>query len=180
MAGIRRMSWPQAFLRYGIAVPLVLALASCAVVPQAEAPPAPAPVAAPPPPQAAPAPRPWEDRDLDAGDWRYDEATRSARFIQPGKAAPLLTMQCDTAGRSMVISAGLGGGTGSLQVQLRTSAGVDQLVLVGDQVRLDVQDQRLDRIAFSRGRFALEAANGSHLTLPVYAEIGRVIEECRA
>jgi hypothetical protein len=46
-------------------------------------------------------------------------------------------------------------------------------------VRLTANDQRLDRIAFSRGRFALDASNGSHLTLPVYAEIGRVIEECR-
>ena len=39
--------------------------------------------------------------------------------------------------------------------------------------------ERLDRIAFSRGRFALEAANGRALTLPVQSEIGRAIEDCR-
>ena len=37
---------------------------------------------------------------------------------------------------------------------------------------------RLDRIAFSRGRFALEGTTGA-LTLPVQSEIGRAIEDCR-
>lgn len=174
------MSWRQAFFRYGTAVPLILAAASCAVVPPPEPPRPPAPVVAPAPPPSTPSPaKPWEDRDLDSGDWHYDDATHSARFVQPGNAAPLLTLQCSQSGRELVMSAGLGGGTGPLQVQLRTTAGNDRLTFVGGQIRLAAHDGRLDRIAFSRGRFALEAVNGSHLTLPVYAEIGRVIEECR-
>ena len=40
-------------------------------------------------------------------------------------------------------------------------------------------DNVLDAIAFSRGRFVIEQAGQSPLVLPPHAEIGRVIEDCR-
>src|SRR3546814_18608375 len=55
-------------------------------------------------------------------------------------------------------------------VSLRTSAGTDQLRFDGGSATLPTRDPRLDRIAFSRGRFALEGPVGGALTLP---EIGR-------
>ena len=64
-------------------------------------------------------------------------------------------------------------------VSLRTSAGTDQIRFDGGSATLPNRDPRLDRIAFSRGRFALETPGGGALTLPVQAEIGRVIEDCR-
>ena len=64
-------------------------------------------------------------------------------------------------------------------VALRTSAATDQVRFDGGTAIVPSRDIRLDRIAFSRGRFALEAANGRALTLPVQSEIGRVIEDCR-
>ena len=64
-------------------------------------------------------------------------------------------------------------------VSLRTSAGTDEIRFDGGSATLPNRDPRLDRIAFSRGRFALEASNGSTLTLPVQSEIGRLIEDCR-
>lgn len=41
-------------------------------------------------------------------------------------------------------------------------------------------DVVLDQIAYSRGRFALEAAGLPMLILPPWAEVARVIEDCRA
>jgi len=85
---------------------------------------------------------------------------------------PLLTMAC--SGGAIRLTAALDGA-----VALRTSAATDQVRFDGGTAIVPSRDIRLDRIAFSRGRFALEAANGRALTLPVQSEIGRVIEDCR-
>ena len=82
------------------------------------------------------------------------------------------------SGGSIELGAGLGAGE-TIVVDLKTSAGTDRMRLNGGRVAIPNRDVRLDRIAFSRGRFALEASNGSTLTLPVQSEIGRLIEDCR-
>lgn len=160
--------------RYAVVGTLMLAVAGCAAIPTPEAPPpAPQPVA--PPPAPAPPPTPtagWEDRAVDRGAWRYDAASRTASFVPTGSGNPLLTMACSGGGIRM--TSVLSG-----NVSLRTSAGTDQIRFDGGSANLPTRDPRLDRIAFSRGRFALEAAGGSALTLPVQSEIGRVIEDCR-
>ena len=160
--------------RFGIAGALVLVAAGCAAIPQPEAPPpAPRPVA--PAPTPAPLPTPaagWEDRAVDAGAWRYDAGSRTAAFVPTGSATPLLTMAC--SGSSVRLTSALAG-----NVSLRTSAGTDQIRFEGGSASIGNRDARLDRIAFSRGRFALETPGGGALTLPVQSEIGRVIEDCR-
>ena len=157
---------------------LTLAIAGCTAIPTPEAPPpAPAPIAAPPPPAPTPPARAWDERALDAGAWRYDAGSRTARFVQTGSASPLVTLAC--SGSGLRLSAGLGSAGQPLDVTLRTTAGSDRLRFDGSGATLPARDPRLDRIAFSRGRFALEASNGSALTLPVQSEIGRVIEDCR-
>ncbi len=163
--------------RYGLMVPLLLAVAGCAAVPTPQAPTPSAPqVVGPAPTPAAPLPVPnksWEDRMVDSGAWRYDAANRSAAFIPPTSAGkPLLAMTC--TGGGIRLTAGLIG-----DVSLRTSAGTDQIRFDGGSASLPSRDPRLDRIAFSRGRFALETPGGGALTLPVQSEIGRVIEDCR-
>lgn len=160
--------------RYAAAATLVLVVAGCAAIPQPEAPPpAPRPVA--PAPAPAPLPTPtagWEDRAIDRGAWRYDAASRTAAFVPTGSANPLLTMACSGGGIRM--TSALSG-----NVSLRTSAGTDAIRFDGGSANLPTRDPRLDRIAFSRGRFALETPGGGALTLPVQSEIGRVIEDCR-
>lgn len=156
------------------AATLTLVVAGCAAIPQPEAPPpAPQPVA--PAPAPAPLPTPtagWEDRAVDRGAWRYDAASRTAAFVPTGSSNPLLTMACSGGGIRM--TSGLSG-----NVSLRTSAGTDAIRFDGGSANLPSRDPRLDRIAFSRGRFALETPGGGALTLPVQSEIGRVIEDCR-
>lgn len=44
---------------------------------------------------------------------------------------------------------------------------------------LSARDSLLDAIALSRGRFAVEAAGLPTLYLPSWAEVSRVIEDCR-
>ena len=173
------MSRKRAWWRYSIALPMTLLVASCAAIPAAPPPPPPAPVAAAPRPAPMPTPaKSWDERGLDAGEWRYDSASRTATFAQSGTASPLLTMAC--SGGSIDLTAGLGSASDAIDVDLRTSAGSDRMRLSGGRIALNNRDPRLDRIAFSRGRFALEASNGSTLTLPVQSEIARLIEDCRS
>jgi hypothetical protein len=160
--------------RYGVTGALMLVVAGCTAIPQPEAPPpAPRPVA--PAPTPAPLPTPtsgWEDRAVNAGAWRYDAGSRTAAFVPTGSANPLLTLTCSGGGIRM--TSALAG-----NVSLRTSAGTDQIRFDGGSAKLTNRDPRLDRIAFSRGRFALETPGGGAMTLPVQSEIGRVVEDCR-
>ncbi|WP_428631434.1 hypothetical protein [Sphingopyxis sp.] len=161
--------------QYSLLVPVMLAVAGCSAVPTPAAPPPrPAPVAVAPTPAPLPTPsKGWEERAVDSGAWRYDAADRTAAFVPTGSANPLLTMACN--GGSIRLTSALGG-----NVSLRTSAGTDAIRFDGGNATLPNRDPRLDRIAFSRGRFALETPGGGALTLPVQSEIGRVIEDCRS
>lgn len=159
---------------YAMTAALALAIAGCTAIPTPEAP-SPPPQPAAPAPTPAPLPTPtlgWEDRAVDRGAWRYDVPSRTAAFVPTGSANPLLTMACSGGGIRM--TAALSG-----NVSLHTSAGTDQIRFDGGGASLPSRDPRLDRIAFSRGRFALETPGGGALTLPVQSEIGRVIEDCR-
>lgn len=163
----------QPGFRYGALGALMLAVAGCTAIPQPAAPPPPQPVA--PAPTPAPLPPPtagWEDRAVNAGAWRYDAGSRTAAFVPTGSANPLLSLTCSGGGIRM--SSALAG-----NVSLRTSAGTDQIRFDNGSANLANRDPRLDRIAFSRGRFALETPGGGAMTLPVQSEIGRVIEDCR-
>ena len=167
------MTRDQLHLRYAIALPMMVALASCAAPrpggPVATVPAPPVVTPAPAPVVAAPASGAWEDRALTPGDWHH--VPRMAIY---GEHA---TLRCEMPGRSMALSVRGLQPTGPLM--LRTSAASDRMEQMNGTVRMDVNDVRLDRMAFSRGRFAVEDAAGRALTFPSWAEIGRVIEDCR-
>lgn len=57
-------------------------------------------------------------------------------------------------------------------VAAQAGASGAELVLAGN-------DRLLDAMAFSRGRFTIEQAGQPPLIIPAYAEVGRVIEDCR-
>lgn len=46
-------------------------------------------------------------------------------------------------------------------------------------VTLEARDPLLDAMAFSNGRFAINAASERALVVPAWPEITRVIEDCR-
>lgn len=163
-------------------------LASCAP------PPAPAPV--PPPPPAprvvAPAPRPalpplgprvdWRDAPITPGDWRWaiEGGQSVARF-----ADGLLVLRCDPAQRTVTL-ARRGRADSAVPMTITTSSqnrpltgtpvpGTDPALAI----TLPADDPLLDALAFSRGRFAVEAMGLPTLYVPAWSEVSRVIEDCR-
>lgn len=133
------------------------------------------PVAPPPPPPVTPAvvTRDWRDLPLTPGTWSYADGV--ARFADGGQ--PLLLMRCDRDARIVEIEQPLGrAGT----LTLITSYGATDLPTPeGARARIPAADPLLDRIAFSRGRFSVQASGAPQLVVPSWAEVSRVIEECR-
>jgi hypothetical protein len=145
-------------------------LAGCTSAPAPR--PAPAPLRPPPPPSPPPPPpaqEDWRDIALTPGDWRYG-GDGSARF---GAGGDGFTIRCDRAARQVLLARE--GATGTMIV--RTSEGSRNFA--STSAALPVSDAFLDAIAFSRGRFTVEAAGVPMLVLPSWPEPSRVIEDCR-
>lgn len=164
----------------------LLTLAGCQMVPHAEPVSPPAPAARPAPPPPPPAAQPalsWEEAPVAPGDWSYRQtgADSEARF-GTNASAPLLTVRCTGATRRIVLQ---GAGLGGSALTIRTSYGAlewtaDAPVASGLTVTRPAGDPGFDWIAYSRGRIALEASAAPRLIVPVWAELVRVIEDCRA
>ena len=161
----------------------VLALAAC--VPTTARQPQPQPVAPPVqalpprPVQQLPAPTPsvdWIDAALSAGDWTYRQGG-SAAFGPP--ASPSFVIAC-TGARIRLERTGAASGS---QLTIRTSSEARTLAATptggGLVSELAASDPLLDAIAFSRGRFSVEAPGMARLVIPAWPEAARVVEECR-
>ncbi|MBB3694715.1 hypothetical protein [Sphingomonas sp. BK580] len=165
--------------------PLTAALVLAAgCVPQVTPPPpAPAPTPAPAPalpPAPAPLAADWQDWPRTPGTWRYtrDAAGPVASFGTGATA--VATARCDRAARTVTLTR-IGGV--AAPVTMRTSATTRTLpataVAGGAAVALAASDRLLDAMVFSRGRFTLEQPGIAPLVLPPWAELARVIEDCR-
>ncbi|MEQ1543172.1 MAG: hypothetical protein ABL926_13075, partial [Novosphingobium sp.] len=144
-----------------------------------------------PVPRPAPLPLPrvsadWRDAAQTPGTWtwRGDGGTSVAQFGEPG-LPPLASVTCDRAA-GQVLLARQSRASGTVPIQVTTTA--TSRALVSEPLRssagwlvvaLRARDPLLDAIAFSRGRFAFEAAGEATLYLPSWPEIGRAIEDCR-
>lgn len=153
--------------------------------PQAASQPAPRPAPAPapvtPPAQTPRASQDWRDAPQTVGNWSQQGGT--ARF-GPGEAT-LFALACNRAGRTVSLVR-TGASTVSLPMTIVTTSdtrplsadpapqGQPQLIAT-----LAANDALLDSMAFSRGRFAVEVNGLPTLYLPAWAEVGRVIEDCR-
>jgi hypothetical protein len=163
---------------------LALLASACAaptVVPPAPPPPQPRPAPPPPPPPPAPTVKDWRDAPQTTGNWRYEAGT--ARF-GPGEST-LFAMTCNRAGGTISLIR-TGASTVALPMTVATStqtrplsaepAPQGQPYLI---TALPARDPLLDAMAFSRGRFSVEVNGLPTLYLPAWAEVGRVIEDCR-
>lgn len=174
---------------------LAAMLAACA--PTAKAPPpASAPPAARPQPAttapARPAPPPatvtdqWMDTALTAGDWRYQVNASGpiAVFIAAGGRGEFV-MSCERGnGRFGLWRAGTS--TGPRVMTIRTETATRTFTVTqGENTNpylvagIAPADPLLDAMALSKGRFAVEVEGFAPLYLPSYAEVSRVIEDCR-
>ena len=151
---------------------------------------APAPV--PAAPVARPVVRDWRDAPQTPGAWTYaaEPGGSAARFGLPG-ALPLLVLRCDRV-RPAVLIQRQSLGSGALPATITTSSSVRRLVAapargnpmaqngpIRFEIALNTADPLLDAMAFSRGRFLFEMSGAPTLVLPAWAEVGRVIEDCR-
>ncbi|MDC8754667.1 hypothetical protein OIK40_08445 [Erythrobacter sp. sf7] len=175
----------------------ILVLGAC--VPAAKAPPAPAPVARPAPvptPTPTPAPAPviqapvsdnWMDAPATPGDWRYAATANGSQADFGTPAAPVaFTIACraTTAGPQIELTRHDSAAdnvpftvrteTATRTFRARTSS--QRTILV---YGIDPRDPLLDAIALSKGRFAIEVEGLPTLYLPSWAEVTRVIEDCR-
>lgn len=161
---------------------LPVILAACA--------PKPPVVAAPPPPRlVAPRPAPplsadWRDWAVTPGVWRYgaDERGSVAMYGRVNSDA-VAVLRCDRRGGRVFLSVP-GSAPGSLTVRTSSTARTLPVGATGGTppylaVTLTPADPLLDAIAFSRGRFALSLPGVAPLVLPAWAEVGRVVEDCR-
>jgi hypothetical protein len=138
--------------------------------------------AVPPPPLGAHPAGSWEDWPIQPGDWQFavSGTGAAARYVGAGGAA--ITLACERAGGDVVMTAA-GMGMAS-DVAVHTTNGTENLNGVagadgGLRVVLQSRAGILDRMAFSRGRFALSNSAGQGAALPAWPEIGRLTEFCR-
>lgn len=141
------------------------------------------PVTVAPPPPARPV-GDWTDWPLAAGDWVYRQDERgSIALFGPPNTDALVTLRCDRA-RQRIYLARAGSGTGNIVIRssstMKEFAGASTggaLPYIATEIT--PRDPILDAMIYSRGRIAIEVAGQMPLAIPSWAEIGRVVEDCR-
>ena len=143
-----------------------------------------------PTPTRAPAPTPvptstqWADQPQTPGDWRYSRVDGGsiARF---GNGTPVFGLGCMANTRRVALLRYGVPATGAGSMIIRTEF-FDRSVATqpsndgrDQSAALEANDQLLDAMAFSKGRFAVEMAGAPVLYLPSWPEVTRVIEDCR-
>ena len=112
-------------------------------------------------------------------------AGRSTATFTGSNGLTLVTLSCDRA-QARVLLARSGAAATALPLAVITTSA--RRPLLSDPaaatsgwlaVPIAAADRLLDAMAFSRGRFALEAAGQETLYLPAWPEISRVVEDCR-
>lgn len=122
----------------------------------------------------------WRARPLTPGGWTYRaEAAGSSTQFGTGSGTRVV-LRCLLPAQTMTLWVA-GGSAGTMTV--RSTAGIInwpvQSADRGATATLGARDPGLDRMIGSRGRFSIEAPGAEPLTLPVWAEVARVIEDCR-
>jgi len=164
----------------------MLLLASCV------APPPPAQPAAPvsPPVATTPAPTPrlsadWNDWPFAVGDWVYRRDDRgSIALFGPAGQNAVVSLRCDLQNRRIYLSREAT--APGQRIVIRTSSSTKEFAAKpngGTPAYLATEimpmDAILDAMAFSRGRILLETDGHSPIILPAWAEIARIVEDCR-
>ena len=192
---VMKANLPPAQAAWTAALAPLLLVAGCAALPPAPplAPPPPRPAPASPPraslPTSLPTPQDWRDAPITPGDWRWsrENGASVSRFGLPGQPSAL-ELRCDVARGvvALALPAQAWAASGPASISITTStlnrplvadppSGADQRLVVS----LPAHDPLLDAMAFSRGRWRIEAEGRPALTVPSWPEVARVIEDCR-
>jgi hypothetical protein len=180
------------YAHLGGALALTFAIAAC--VPQPRPAPTPTPVARPamaptPTPSARPASQAtaWMDQPASEGDWFYrTEGNWSLALFGGEETEADFILRCER-GRGAIRLAFAGTAAGTVTMRIRTETMTRILPVQADDdaplpylvAILPARDPLLDAMALTKGRFAVEIEGGDTLYLPSWAEVTRVIEDCR-
>ena len=126
------------------------------------------------------------DAPATPGDWRYQIGADGplAVFIGAGGKGDFV-LTCDrTARRIELWRAGTSAGPVAMTIRTETATRSLAVVQAEDTnpyltTSLAAADPLLDAMALSKGRFAVETEGLAPLYLPSWAEVTRVIEDCR-
>lgn len=120
------------------------------------------------------------------GDWFYRAQANGglAWFGDQGSEARF-ALRCDRAARSIaLVRTAQAAGPTTMTIRSETATRTVAATpargeLPALEARLAASDPLLDAIAFSKGRFAVEVPGAPTLYMPSWAEVTRVIEDCR-
>ena len=181
------------------ALGLTFALAAC-IPPSPEPSPAPerTPAVQDPVPQISlpaagpdPAYANWMDAPRTPGDWSYNDFGFGTQAFYSDESSMRFVMQClveDPASRTKRIAIGRPGNfPETTQFRIKTETAERAFTArpfsfgptSGAAVFLNANDPVFDAMALSKGRFAVETPGLPTLYLPAWAEVTRVIEDCR-
>jgi hypothetical protein len=123
------------------------------------------------------------DQPATPGEWRYaPRGTGSEAGFWSPAGTPLARLRCMADTRTVVLALPVTGARAPL-VTIRTETATRTLAAVPADREMTVSfvagDPLLDAMALSKGRFALESEGLPPLSLPSWAEVTRVIEDCR-
>ncbi len=127
----------------------------------------------------------WTDWAITPGNWVYRKDDRgSIGFFGQGGQNAIVTLRCDKArGRIYLSRAGVANGPDMIVRTSATSKTLPAASAGGNPpyvaAELATLDPILDAMAYSRGRIAIETSGHSNIAIPAWAEIGRIIEDCR-
>jgi hypothetical protein len=119
-----------------------------------------------------------------AGTWFYSPAPdgSEALFLNT-TAQPQLIIHCVRATRRVSIAKSAGAAAPFLTVWTSSATRSLPANFNPGSARLTAElaafDPLLDSIAFSRGRFAVSVSGSPALIVPAWAEVARVVEDCR-
>ena len=172
------------YIRY-LTLFAALGLAACVAPPP---PPAPKIVSAPPLVDAPPTPRltgDWNNWPFTPGNWTYRRDGRGsvAQFGMSGRN-PMISFRCDVENRRVTLSREASAPGVSLVI--RTSSMTKTVAVSASEANstylaaaIATTDSILDAMAFSRGRVLVETEGQQPVILPSWAEIARIVEDCR-
>jgi hypothetical protein len=143
----------------------------------------------PAPPVAAPLPvtaaSGWTDLSVSNGGWQYEsDGTISRALFGDNPFRPAMVIACNR-GQGWVGIAVRGTPPGPRRMEIltetaqRAMTAANQPEVDGVAATLAPGDPLLDAMALSKGRFAVAVEGASMLIVPSYAEVSRVIEDCR-
>lgn len=163
---------------------LLLASACSTVVPAPPQEPAPAPAPTPVPPPAEPVQGDWTEWPLAQGDWTYrTESGGSIASFGPQNIQASFTIRCARDRKQLILSRAGNVADNGAQMTLTTTSAAQSYPARSNgnytSITLSGADYMMDRIAFSRGRFAVETTGLASLAIPIWPEFTRVVEDCR-